>query len=334
MRLTRHEKNDHRRIPAVSVIVPVYNTSSYLELCLSSIESQSLDNLEIICVNDGSTDNSLDILNKHAQHDSRYRIINQSNAGYGAAMNAGLAVATGEYLGIVEPDDFASRSMFRSLYRFASKHGCDVVKSNYYEHEGGKSSKVEAFKGFSYKRVFNPRDNKDVLKVLPIIWAGIYRREMIERKGIRFNETPGASFQDTSFVFKAWVAADRAALLPRAFLHYRIDNEASSVKDAKKVFAVCDEFEASKRFLEDNPEYLADYSALLNVLRFNAYRWNYNRIGEDYREAFAQRWSAELISAQEEGTLARSMFNDFDWNAIEHLMRDYASFAHEHRERF
>lgn len=316
--------------PAVSVLTPVYNVEKYLPQCLDSLKAQTLKNIEFICINDGSTDGSLEILESYRRDDPRFKIIDKPNSGYGASMNCGLDMASGEYIGIVESDDFASPDMFEKLYKYASRHDLDLVKSNYFEYDGKQDTKLEPFAPFPYRRVFDPRDMLDVVKVLPIIWAALYRRDVLVKNDIRFNETPGASFQDTSFVFRSWVAARRAALLPDAYLHYRINREESSVKSSSKVFEVCGEYAVSEAFLAEDQARLSDFGKLLNVMKLDTYRWNYNRIAEEYHEPFAKRWAEEFRAADSAGLLDRDYFSPGDWALARELMSDPAAFAAEH----
>jgi glycosyltransferase involved in cell wall biosynthesis len=119
----------------VSVVVPTYNVERYLDQCLTSIQMQPFANVEVICVNDGSTDGSLGIMQEHAARDPRVRVIDKPNAGYGAACNAGIDGATGDYVAIVEPDDYLTGNMFGDLLDFAdSLDGgpVDIVKSSYW----------------------------------------------------------------------------------------------------------------------------------------------------------------------------------------------------------
>ena len=118
----------------VSIIVPIYNVEQYLVECMESIVHQTLKDIEIICVNDGSTDNSLKIIQDYAQKDNRIVIIDKQNEGYGKGMNDGLDKATGEYVGIVEPDDFIDEDMFFQLYTIAKQNDCEVVKSCWYNY--------------------------------------------------------------------------------------------------------------------------------------------------------------------------------------------------------
>ena len=116
----------------VSVLVPIYNVEEFLPECLDSLVNQTLKEIEIICINDGSKDNSLDIIKKYATEDKRIVIIDKKNSGYGDSMNRGLKKATGEYVGIVESDDFIDLDAFEKLYKIAKHENVEVVKSNFY----------------------------------------------------------------------------------------------------------------------------------------------------------------------------------------------------------
>ena len=109
--------------PNVSVIIPVYNTEKLLSRCLQSVTEQSLTNIEIICVNDGSTDNSLDVLQKWADKDNRIIVINQANGRQGKARNAAMAIAKGEYIGMIDSDDYIPANYFEKLYNAVSAAG-------------------------------------------------------------------------------------------------------------------------------------------------------------------------------------------------------------------
>lgn len=318
--------------PAVSVLTPVYNVERFLPECLESLKAQKLKDIEFICINDGSTDGSLEILRAYAADDPRFKIIDKPNSGYGASMNCGLDEARGEYVGIVESDDFASPDMFKKLYKFAKRHNCDLVKSNYYEHDDNGDVKKEPFRGFRYRQVFDPADQLCVLRVLPIIWAGLYRRKMLVDNGVRFNETPGASFQDTSFVFQAWVASRRAAILPGAYLHYRVDNAGSSVKSTSKIYEVCGEYASSEAFIKKDPRLWGTFAPTLNAMKLDTYRWNFNRIAIGCREEFVERWADEFRQAQEEGVLREEAFTPYDWGIAQELIADPKAFFEKYRE--
>lgn len=313
--------------PAVSVITPVYNVARYLPECLDSLLSQRLKDIEFICINDGSTDDSPGILKSYSSRDPRIVVIDKENSGYGASMNKGMDAARGEYVGIVESDDFASPKMFKKLYSFAKRHDCDVVKSNYFEHDDSGDREIRLYDAFPYRRVFDPRRIPSVMRVVPTIWAGLYRRSMLVDNGIRFNETPGASFQDTSFVQKTWMASRRAALLKDAFLHYRVDNSGSSVKSSTKVFEICGEYASSESFMAKDPALVESFAPTLMAMKFDAYCWNYGRISADSRRAFAERWAEEMRGALDKGWLDPTLLSEADRRRFDVLVADPAAFV-------
>ena len=122
-------------MPKVSIIVPTYNVEAYLVECMESITNQTLEDIEIICINDGSTDGSLAILKSYAEKDKRIVLVDKENGGYGIGMNIGMSLATGEYIGIVEPDDFVPVNMFGDLYKIAKENDLDFVKADFYRFE-------------------------------------------------------------------------------------------------------------------------------------------------------------------------------------------------------
>ena len=111
----------------ISIIVPVYNTEKYLEKCLNSLISQTLEDIEILCINDGSTDNSIKILEQYANRDSRIKIINKKNAGVSAARNTGISQAKGEYLGFVDSDDYVDLNFYEKLYNTAKEYNASIA---------------------------------------------------------------------------------------------------------------------------------------------------------------------------------------------------------------
>ena len=118
----------------VSVLVPIYNVERYLRECLNSLISQTLEDIEIICIDDGSTDGSLGIVREFQSRDARIKVITKPNSGYGNSMNRGLDAATGKYIGIVESDDFAETTMFEDMVALAEANNADVVKTNFFTH--------------------------------------------------------------------------------------------------------------------------------------------------------------------------------------------------------
>ena len=167
----------------VSILMPACNVEKFLKECMDSVVNQTLKDIEIICIDDGSRDSTGNILDEYAQKDNRIKVIHKANSGYGHSMNVGLQNATGEYIGIIETDDFADLNMFDELYKAAKENHADVVKSNYYSYVSQpepQSTYYEVLKEYDlYDQVFRPVEHPEIFRVRPCIWSGIYRREWL-----------------------------------------------------------------------------------------------------------------------------------------------------------
>lgn len=296
----------------VSVLVPIYNVQEFLPECLDSLVGQTLKEIEIICINDGSKDNSLKIIKEYAAKDKRIKIIDKKNSGYGDSMNQGLKKAVGEYIGIVESDDFIDKDAFEKLYGAAKKFNVDVVKSNFYEYYGDiKKDKVTSnmFPADEIGRVVDPREEYRIFYQPPCIWAAIYRREFLEENKIDFLPTPGASYQDTGFNFKVWASARRVYFMKRAFLHYRQDNSNSSVKDAGKIYCVKEEYDDIKRFLEEK-DLMEKLGPLMYTCQFGGYIWNLHRLKYKAAMEFAEVVEKDYNAAKAGGYLDADRLDD------------------------
>ncbi len=311
--------------PAVSIVMPIYNASQFLKDSLGGLVQQTLTNIEIVCVNDGSTDDSLSVIQRYAFQDSRIKIIDKDNSGYGNSMNEGIKIATGEYIGILEPDDFCNTQMFEKLYEVAKETEADVVKSNYFEYSQKSNSNnyFEVLEGLEYNKVTSAKENDRIIFMRPCIWSGIYKRKFLSDNNIVFNETPGASYQDTAFAFKVWVSANRVVFIKDAYLHYRIDNENSSVKSSGKIFSICDEFWSMQSFLNVDKEKKERFSKVLQALKLDSYIWNLDRIAEEYKVAFKDLMALEFLKADYENSLDKRYFDDKRWEYIQNLIKKY-----------
>lgn len=319
--------------PKVSVVVPIYNVEKYLRECLDSLVGQTLKEIEIICVDDGSTDSSKEIIREYMQKDTRVKMIaKEKNSGYGNSMNQGFDMASGEYVGILESDDFAEPTMFEKLYETARENALDVVKSSfwfYYSTPKQYNEKYEVASKGTEKRTFCPAWDFDApmemvefFNMKPSIWSAIYKAEFIRRNGIRFLETPGASFQDTSFNFKVMALAGRVQTLREAFVHYRQDNEGSSINSQSKVFCVCEEYAEIQRFLETNPFNRGMLECVANRIKYDTYMWNFDRLSPKFRYLFVERISGEFMDAFENGTMDSEFFETYKWEDVKKLTED------------
>ncbi len=317
-------------IPKISILVPIYNVEKYLDECLTSIISQTLKNIEIICINDGSTDNSLEIIQKYMQNDPRIKLINKRNSGYGDSMNQGLKIATGKYIGIIESDDIAKKRMFKTLYAYAKKNNFpDIIKSNYFEYFST-TNESRLKKNISRElcnKYFKPQKEPKIFKSAPSIWSAIYKNDFLKKFNINFLSTPGASYQDTSFNFKTLYFASSIYCTSKAFLQYRQDNINSSVNNKEKIFYICDEFDEIEKTIEKDLK----IKPLVLTLKLNSYWWNYQRLAEKHKDIFLNKFQEELI--KDKLYINKNLFTKKRYILLIKLLNSIDSFKKELQNR-
>lgn len=187
--------------PKVSIIVPMYGVEQYVEKCIDSLLSQTLQEIEIILVDDGSPDRSGEIADEYAKKDSRIKVVHQKNAGLGPARNSGIRVATGEYIGFVDSDDWANHEMFGRLYKAAVENDADIVVSGHCDITNGTITKTKRhpLAGQTLhssekimeirKNLYGHKLNDDVVEAFPMsVWIAIYRKELLIKHKLEFQE--------------------------------------------------------------------------------------------------------------------------------------------------
>ncbi len=307
---------------AITVLVPIYNTEKYLRQALDSLVAQTFTDFEVLCINDGSTDGSRDIIQEYQDKDERFRVIDKDNSGYGASMNRGIREARGEFIAILEPDDFFEPDALQTLYDLVKAESADVAKANYWfywSEPKERNELIEVCKAPFIGAAFNPRDKREVFFTIPSIWSAIYRRSMLLEKRVTFLESAGASYQDMGFQFKVWCAASKVAMTEKAILHYRQDNESSSVNNPKKAMAVVRELNSCERFVEEDP----DREQILKVLyrlRYDSYLWNYQRLDEEGRSEFFERMHKDLQRGMKERWYDAELFGSWQRDNLKFLL--------------
>ena len=249
--------------PKVSIIVPVYNAEKYLERCINSLKNQSLEAIEIILVDDSSTDSSLEMCNKMALEDSRIKVIHKVNEGAGKARNAALKVAAGEYIGFVDSDDFVEADMFKTLYDKAVKYGSDLVMSGVLFVDGNMFSEAGECVRKTYFDKDTHFDTEESLKKLRMgivgatpedtddskygmsIWKNLFKTEIIKQNNITFQSEREMLSEDALFMIDYISCIKKAAGINEAFYNY-CRNEESISKSYKK-----DRFEKSLVFINE-----------------------------------------------------------------------------------
>lgn len=303
--------------PKVSVVLPIYNAEAYLRECLDSVTSQTLKDIEIICVNDGSTDNSLDIIKEYAEKDVRIRYIDKPNAGYGQTMNYGMKIATGEYIGIVEPDDFIKPEMYETLYNKAKELDLDIVKSDFYKFETVDKEYVYTHTKLIgdasyYNRLMCADDAPKLLTVMTINPAGIYKREFLQTNNIRHNETPGAAYQDNGFWVQTMYLVRRILFLDTPFYCYRQDNPEQSMRKRNNLWTIPDEYDFIDKIF-DNNNFLSRHRGVYCYRKFLAYTFHLRaRISYNHWEAYLERMSQNFLCEKKNGCLETKYFSQND----------------------
>ncbi|MBQ9064819.1 MAG: glycosyltransferase [Blautia sp.] len=316
----------------VSIIVPVYNVENYLRQALDSLKEQTLSDIEVILVNDGSTDGSPVILEEYACADSRFRVIDQPNGGYGKAMNTGISAAAGEYIGILEPDDYVDAHMYEDLYELAEKNDLDFVKSDFCRFKTSEDGTLETeyvsldSEKTGYGKVFCPAEDPEVFRYKMNTWTGIYRRRWMEEFQIRHNETPGAAFQDNGFYFQTFAYAGRGMIIDKAYYMNRRDNPNSSVKNRGKVYAMNIEYDFLRDMLMRDREVWERFKYFYWWVKYHSYFFTYERIDDKYKKEFMHRMSREYSWAMTKGELSREAFTDLEWKKLQSMIRSAGGF--------
>ena len=213
----------------VSVIIPVYNVEKYLEVCLQSIVDQTLKDIEIICVNDGSIDNSLEILEKFAQKDERIKVINKENGGYASAINTGLSLADGEFVQIVESDDYCDLSMCEDLYNKISGTDADLVTADFYFLQNNKTKVCKYLKDADKDvEYFNLVSHPYIIAKQAYPWKSLYRNSFLTKNNIKMPEDGKGAYEDQPWNALILALADKILYLNKPFYYYRLDATGSS----------------------------------------------------------------------------------------------------------
>lgn len=226
----------------ISIIVPVYNTAEYLEKCIQSILNQTYTNLEIICINDGSTDDSGKILEKFAEQDKRIKLIHKKNEGVAVARNAGLRIATGDWIGFVDSDDYISEDMYEVLMKANISQEADIVSCGYYFVKNGNcysaiNQKIVPTDCVNTKSFLRYIYERDVYKAVGgYLWSRLFsRRLLLDEEQILKVEFPVEFKEGEDIVFLAHVLLDsEQSIYVEKPLYYYRQRDDSAVHDRAK----------------------------------------------------------------------------------------------------
>lgn len=260
-------------------------------------------------------------------------VLDGPNGGYGKAMNRGIGAARGEYVGIVEPDDYVALTMYEDLYQIASDHNLDLVKADFYRFrrdvEGDMSLVYYALDPTKqwYGQVIDASMEPEALRFVMNTWSGIYRRAFLEERGIFHHETPGASFQDNGFWVQTFVYAKRIMIVNHPYYFNRRDNPNSSVKDPKKIYCMNNEYNYIEDLLRPQEEIWDRFGPMLWFLRYGNYRFTMDRIDASALGEYLTRFQEDFLRARSLGELDESLFAGYQWEALTAIMKDPSLFS-------
>lgn len=318
--------------PKISVIMPSLNVRPYIEECIESAINQTLKDIEIICVDAGSTDGTLEILREYEKRDSRIRVIVSDKKSYGRQMNLGFDAAVGEYMAILETDDYIKTNMYEVLYSKAKEHDVDLIKADHEKFTGEPGDRRFTYMPLSvnrsiYNRVIDPAcEPVKVFNANMVTWAGIYKMSFLREYNIRHNETPGASYQDNGFWFQTLMFAKRIYFVNESFYMLRRDNPNSSVFNRGKVYSGFEEYAFIEKILRKNKEKEKQYIALFQRKKFGNCLFDYSRIAEKYKLEYLRRMADEFRDVRAKGELDEKLFSGSAYETLTEIMENPEEF--------
>lgn len=288
----------------ITVIVPIHNTKKYIGECLESIINQSYKNIEILLI-DSSTDNTKKVIDQYLKHDNRIQYFYSRNNSYGFKVNYGIKKAKGEYISIIDSDDYIHKDFYKSASYYINKYRPDFVKYDFYKCYHNKSNKVVKKYVYNlsnkmlYNMICNSRNNPEILYMnCTSIWSGLYSRQFLLQNNIKMLETKGASFQDTSFYIFTHLFAKSIKYVKKAFYYYRIDNNKSSIHNYSNAFSIINEHKFIEKKINNKSKITAAQKEAIVYKKIMNYYWNYNRLNSTSKKSFIKKISRQIQDMQ------------------------------------
>lgn len=313
----------------ISVIVPTFNVVNYIRECLDSILNQSLKEIEVICGDGGSTDGTLEILKEYEKKDKRIRIIYKKGSGYGQSVNECMQKANGEYIGIVESDDAILKEMYKELYSIAKEKNLDWIRGDIYYYFSEKKENERLIResiiydNNYYNTILNPQIDYRPYDSLLRTWAGIYKKEFLEKNNINHNETSGGAYQDVGFYLKTLYYAKKVYFLNKAYYMWRQDNPNSTIHyDSKKlVEKSLKEWELNKQYLNTNKNTTKMMWYGFNYKRYYSYLWTLERASGQEKKRLEKYIKKEIKEAIKNNQISKEFFLPNEWKKMNAFIR-------------
>ncbi|MBD5513726.1 MAG: glycosyltransferase [Lachnospiraceae bacterium] len=311
-------------VPFFSILIPVYNVEQYLEQCLDSLLNQTLENIQIICINDGSRDSCSSILSKYSHRDSRITVLNQKNSGYGFSLNRGLQHVQANYISIVEPDDFLAANAYELFYKDTQDFPqADIIKYaywNFYENDTSKKTEPSNSSFLTLpEKTFKISQYPQLLLYHPSIWSCVYKTNFIKENRISFVEAPGAAWTDNPFFIASMCLAHNILWRNQMVYYYRQGHTTASSNlvdcqiPIRRLIEIFDFLE--KYNIDDFGILLCIYKRVFHYINIVQNHNNYRREEMEplIRQVLGQLDSnivyTELFSTQEQNIL-QNFFNE------------------------
>lgn len=311
--------------------MPIYNAYDYLRPALDSVLGQTLEDIELICVDDGSTDRSLDIIKEYQKSDSRIRILTESNAGPSIARNKGLARARGEYVIFLDADDFYEPELLESLYNLALSENLDIAVAKYDVYNSRKA-RFEPKISSEHDEIF---ENGVVSRsrypdyifqcTTTYVWNKLFRRSFLQSKGLLFPESINV-FEDVYFVLCALAMADRVGKVFQVLVHHRVYSQQTKNKLFKKYYKqVPALYVTLKKYLMQNGVFSPLFRSFINYTTSRCFKI-YNMLWSDAKEEF---WNLLYNGAAEDIDWTRADLEDFESEEVRDFTASVLIYSHK-----
>ena len=328
-------------MPKISVIMPVLNMVDYFEECLQSVLQQNCTDLEILIIDAGSTDGTLEIIEDWKKKDNRIQLLHSTKRSYGYQVNLGLDVAQGEYIGIIDTDDMLTENAYTILLDAMVRNQLDYVKGYaklYWNFGNGRSFSADIINFFIKENIHNqvicPSEFPGLIVKDHFLWQGLYSKKLL--KGIRLNETAGAAYQDQGFCLQVYAAAQRGMYIDYPVYLYRQNNETSSTYNKNGLEFVANEFELNRSKLRGLGDawhtnfYLRLWDSCQGRFEQMAACGNYWSHATDSMERIKVMFKEAICR----GYLGEKDFYGDKWRLLQYFMEEPQKVYHNLREKY
>lgn len=328
----------------VSVILPSLNVKDYIERAVRSVSGQTLREIEIICIDAGSDDGTWEILSKLAETDERIILCHSDMKSYGYQVNMGIDMAKGEYIAILETDDYADSRMYERLYEEAVSQDCDCVKSDYFLYRTQDDGKQVSFRRYSfltddlYGKVIEPIKYPVVAVGDWYLWTGVYKKKFLVDQKIRLSETPGAAYQDIGFMLQTNILAKRSLYVKEAYYRYCVDREGASANSGRGLEYTYQEFLRFYGLLMAKGANAEVFRAFYCRMA-KAFIYCCEGMEEGHEKIDDAKWSEyyawfrkRLNEAMDRDMVDRNLFRPEAWKKLEALLVSETYYLEQYRE--